>query len=108
MTAKDAAQAMAGEAPGTLPGPISTANNDGYYNDKVVLQFSVATVIWGIVGIRNVDMEAAGGSRDDVPAPRVVGGYPHTPGFDERAHLEAVIAHGAPPIPIERRILLGD
>ena len=51
---------------------------------------------------------AAGGSRDDVPEPRVVGGYPATPGFDERAHLEAAIAHGAPPIPILRRILLGD
>ncbi len=31
-----------------------------------------------------------------------------TPGFDHRAHLEAVISHGAPPISILRRILLGD
>ena len=51
---------------------------------------------------------AAGAGDDAVPVPRVVGGYPATPGFDERAHLEAVIAHGAPPIPILRRILLGD
>jgi uncharacterized protein (DUF885 family) len=51
---------------------------------------------------------AAGAGEDAVPAPRVVGGYPETPGFDERAHLEAVIAHGAPPIPILRRILLGE
>ena len=51
---------------------------------------------------------AAGAGADAVAAPRVVGGYPATPGFDERAHLEAVIAHGAPPIPILRRILLGD
>lgn len=51
---------------------------------------------------------AAGAGADAVPAPRVVGGYPATPGFDERAHLEAVIAHGAPPIPILRRILLGE
>ena len=51
---------------------------------------------------------AAGAGDDAVPAPRVVGGYPATPGFDERAHLEAAIAHGAPPIPILRRILLGD
>ncbi len=50
---------------------------------------------------------AAGVGEDAIPAPRVVGGYPATPGFDERAHLEAVIAHGAPPIPILRRILLG-
>lgn len=50
---------------------------------------------------------AAGAGEDAVPEPRVVGGYPATPGFDERAHLEAVIAHGAPPIPLLRRILLG-
>ena len=31
-----------------------------------------------------------------------------TPGFDERAHLEAVISHGAPPFPILRRIMLGE
>ena len=49
---------------------------------------------------------AAGAGADAVTAPRVVGGYPATPGFDERAHLEAVIAHCAPPIPILRRILL--
>lgn len=51
---------------------------------------------------------AAGAGADAVPAPRVVGGYPDTPGFDQRAHLEAVISHGAPPIPLLRRILLGD
>ncbi len=51
---------------------------------------------------------AAGAGENAVPAPRVVGGYPATPGFDGRAHLEAVIAHGAPPIPLLRRILLRD
>jgi uncharacterized protein (DUF885 family) len=51
---------------------------------------------------------ASGAAEDSVPAPRVVGGYPRTPGFDERAHLEAVISHGAPPISILRRIMLGD
>ena len=33
---------------------------------------------------------------------------PEDAGFDERAHLEAVISHGAPPFPILRRIMLGD
>ena len=51
---------------------------------------------------------AAGASAGTVPVPPVVGGYPATPGFDERAHLEAVIAHGAPPIPVLRRILVGE
>jgi len=43
-----------------------------------------------------------------VPAPRVVGGFGETPGFVYREHLEAVLAHGTPPIPALRRILLGD
>jgi uncharacterized protein (DUF885 family) len=50
--------------------------------------------------------EASGAGRDSVPVPALVGGYPPTPGFDERAHLEAVISHGEPPIPILRRIVL--
>jgi len=42
-----------------------------------------------------------------VPEPRVVGGFGETPGFVYRTHLEAVIRHGAPPIPLLRRILFG-
>jgi uncharacterized protein (DUF885 family) len=42
-----------------------------------------------------------------VPAPRIVGGYAPTPGFTYREHLGAVLAHGTPPIPALRRILLG-
>ena len=45
---------------------------------------------------------------DAVPAPRVVGGFGETPGFDYKAHLESVIAHGSPPIPLIRRILMGE
>ncbi len=43
-----------------------------------------------------------------VAPPRVVGGFGETPGFDYREHLEAVLAHGTPPLPALRRILLGD
>jgi hypothetical protein len=43
-----------------------------------------------------------------VPEPRVVGGLGRTPGFNYREHLESVIAHGSPPIPVIRRILLGE
>ncbi len=45
--------------------------------------------------------------RDAVPTPRVVGDYGETPGFNYRPHLESVIAHGAPPTSLLRRILLG-
>ena len=41
-----------------------------------------------------------------VPEPRVVGGFGDTPGFDYRAHLEAVISHGSPPVSLLRRLLL--
>ena len=44
---------------------------------------------------------------DAVPEPRVVGGFGETPGFDYRTHLEDVISHGAPPISLLRRLVLG-
>jgi uncharacterized protein (DUF885 family) len=75
----------------------------------------LATYFLGSVGMWELEHDArrraaadAGAGEDAVPDPALVGGYPPTPGFDERAHLEAAISHGAPPIPILRRILLGD
>ena len=46
-------------------------------------------------------------SEGKVPEPRLVGDFGVTPGFDQRAHLEAVISHGAPPIKWVRRLVLG-
>ncbi len=43
-----------------------------------------------------------------VPEPRVVGDLGETPGFVYRDHLEAVLAHGTPPIPLLRRLVLGE
>ncbi len=75
----------------------------------------LSTYFLGSVGLWDIEdaarrraAEASGAGADAVPAPAVVGGYPDTPGFDPRAHLELVIGHGAPPIPLLRRILLGD
>lgn len=51
---------------------------------------------------------AAGADADMVPQPALVGGFHETPGFDRRAHLEAVISHGSPPIHWVRQILLED
>jgi uncharacterized protein (DUF885 family) len=48
---------------------------------------------------------AAGASADVVPPPRLVGALGPTPGFDQRTHLESVIAHGTPPVRWIRRIL---
>ena len=45
---------------------------------------------------------------DAVPEPRVVGGYGETPGFNRRTHLEACLSHGALPMPLLRRAILGD
>jgi hypothetical protein len=74
----------------------------------------LSTYFLGSLGMWELEHElrvraaaAAGAGTDAVPVPAIVGGYPHTPGFDARAHLEAVISHGAPPIPLLRRILLG-
>ena len=51
--------------------------------------------------------EASGADASAVPEPRLVGDFGATPGFDQRAHLEAVISHGAPPIKWVRRLVLG-
>jgi uncharacterized protein (DUF885 family) len=52
---------------------------------------------------------AAAGSRpDEVPEPELVGGFGATPGFDRRAHLEACLSHGSPPMRLLRRLVLGE
>jgi uncharacterized protein (DUF885 family) len=60
------------------------------------------------VAARHKAATAAGATADSVPEQRVVGGLGETPGFDYRAHLEAVISHGTPPIKWVRRIVVGD
>jgi uncharacterized protein (DUF885 family) len=50
---------------------------------------------------------AAGAGADAVPPQNIAGGLGETPGFDYRAHLEAVIAHGAPPIKWVKQALFG-
>jgi Bacterial protein of unknown function (DUF885) len=74
----------------------------------------LSTYFLGSLGMWEIEDEArrraavaAGSGACAVPSPAIVGGYPETPGFDPRAHLEAVISHGTPPIPLLRRILLG-
>jgi uncharacterized protein (DUF885 family) len=63
--------------------------------------------MWDLeVAARRRAAVAAGAREDPVPRPRVVGGLGATPGFDQRAHLEAVLAHGTPPVRWLRRILL--
>jgi uncharacterized protein (DUF885 family) len=49
----------------------------------------------------------AGAGRTAVGRPYIVGGLGQSPGFDYRAHLESVIAHGSPPTRWIRKILLG-
>ncbi len=67
--------------------------------------------MWDIEEARRRRLAAASGDPRGVgavPAPRVVGGFGETPGFTYREHLEEVLAHGSPPIPALRRILLGE
>jgi hypothetical protein len=67
--------------------------------------------MWDLERDRRRRLAAASGDArgaDAVPEPRVVGGFGETPGFVYREHLESVLAHGTPPIPILRRLVLGD
>jgi uncharacterized protein (DUF885 family) len=67
--------------------------------------------MWSLERERRVRAAVASGDPRGaaaVPVPRVVGGFGDTPGFSYKDHLESVIAHGSPPIPLLRRILLGE
>jgi len=67
--------------------------------------------MWNLERERRVRAAVASGDprgAGAVPVPRVVGGFGDTPGFSYKEHLESVIAHGSPPIPLIRRILLGE
>jgi len=60
---------------------------------------------------RDLRVKAARAAGDAAAAaaigePRLLEGFGPTPGFDYRTHLESMIAHGSPPIPLLRRILL--
>ncbi len=73
--------------------------------------FVGSTSMWDIEEARRRRLASASGDPRGaaaVPVPRVVGGFGDTPGFVYREHLEAVLAHGTPPIPALRRILLGE
>jgi uncharacterized protein (DUF885 family) len=50
---------------------------------------------------------AAGAGAAAVPPQKIAGGMGETPGFDQRAHLEAVISYGTPPIKWVRKALFG-
>jgi hypothetical protein len=67
--------------------------------------------MWGLERERRIRAAMVSGDPRGaaaVPEPRVVGGLGETPGFSYKEHLESVIAHGSPPIPVIRRILLGE
>jgi uncharacterized protein (DUF885 family) len=72
--------------------------------------FVGSAAMWDLEHERRCRLAAASGDPRGaaaVPTPRVVGGYGPTPGFAYGEHLRAVLAHGSPPIPAFRRILLG-
>jgi hypothetical protein len=57
---------------------------------------------------RRCAAEAVGpDAADSISEPRIVGGFGETPGFTYREHLETCLAHGAPPMPLLRRLVLG-
>ncbi|HUP82853.1 MAG TPA: DUF885 domain-containing protein [Candidatus Limnocylindria bacterium] len=74
----------------------------------------LTTYYLGSIGMWEVEEEArrraalaAGAALDAVPAQRIAGGIGSSPGFNYRAHLEAVVSHGQPPIKWLRRALFG-
>ena len=85
------------------------------YDRARLTSTQLSTYFVGSMGMWDLERElrvraavAAGAGAEAVPAPRVVGGFGATPGFSYKAHLESVIAHGSPPMPFIRQILLGE
>lgn len=76
----------------------------------------LSTYFVGSIGFWDLELAArrrAAVTADDpdgsaaVPDPPLVGNFGEMPGFNHRAHLEACIAHGAPPLPLLRELVLG-
>jgi hypothetical protein len=87
----------------------------GKWRRALLTSTQLSTYFVGSLGFWDLEREArrraaaaSGDPRgaDAVAPPRVVGGYGETPGFDRRAHLEACLVHGAPPLPLLRRLVL--
>jgi uncharacterized protein (DUF885 family) len=87
------------------------------WNRARLTSTQLSTYFVGSIEMWDLELErrrrAAAGSGDPggtnaVPMPRVVGDFGQTPGFGYREHLEAVISHGAPPMVLLRRLVLGD
>jgi uncharacterized protein (DUF885 family) len=81
------------------------------YNRARLSSTQLSTYFVGSLAFWDLEHEArrrAAGGAEAIPVPRVVGGYGATPGFVYREHLEACMNHGTPPMPLLRRLLLGD
>jgi uncharacterized protein (DUF885 family) len=72
----------------------------------------LSTYFAGSMEMWDIELEArrraavrAGADPDAIRPARLPGGYPETPGFRYREHLEAVIGHGAPPTSLLRRMM---
>jgi uncharacterized protein (DUF885 family) len=73
----------------------------------------LSTYFVGGTGLEDLEVEIrrraatrAGAAWERAGDPDLPGGHGDSPGFHLRHHLEAVIGHGSPPIPLLRRILL--
>ena len=78
---------------------------------QLATYFVGSVAMWDLEEERRRQLAAASGDPRGAAAvapARVVGGYGETPGFAYREHLEAVLAHGTPPLPALRRIVLGE
>jgi uncharacterized protein (DUF885 family) len=93
-----------------------TAEARGKFDRARLSSTQLSTYFIGSLGMWDIEAEArrraAVASGDPrgaaaVPAPRIIGGYGETPGFDYRSHLESVIGPGELPLPLLRRALFG-
>jgi len=73
---------------------------------QLVTYYLGSVEMWDLeIEARKRAARAAGAAESVVPEQRIAGGLGETPGFDQRRHLESVIAYGTPPIKWVGKIL---
>ncbi|HLX34791.1 MAG TPA: DUF885 domain-containing protein [Candidatus Limnocylindrales bacterium] len=88
----------------------------GKYDRARLSSTQLSTYFIGSMGFWEIEAEArrraatasvGAGAAAAIRPGGILGAYGSTPGFDYRAHLESVIAHGSLPLPLLRRALFG-
>ncbi len=110
MTEEEAVSLMVDQGFQERSEAVSKYNRARLSSTQLSTYFVGSSEMWELERERRRGLAAASDDprgADAVAEPRVVGGFGETPGFRYREHLEAVLAYGAPPMSVLRRMIIG-